>query len=233
MRRLLGLAAVLALLAPLALSSDDATGQGQQERDARGTFSLLMMVHTQSSSFGDLPNVKAWDGRFRTGRFAYRSIPCSGNAPVINISSDLPTYNGRVRGSRVPASLRAHPFSFRVQRTRSRGREMVGTMTLTVCKLGPGPTPTPDPVPDEEKPRIRVTFRARYERMNAETLRYAGTFRIRGGTQRYEDLTGSGEIGGYLFCFNPRGCRALGGEYLDGQMSLQGRYRDPTPQLRR
>lgn len=48
--------------------------------------------------------------------FAYRSIPCSGNAPVNNISSNLTSYNGRVRDSRVPSSTRLHPFRFRNHR---------------------------------------------------------------------------------------------------------------------
>lgn len=197
-----------------------------------GRFSAVMMIHTSSSSFGDLPGVNPWDGRRRTGtRFRYRSIPCTGNAPVNNISSDLPSYNTRVAGSRVPSSMRAHPFSFRLRRTRNRKWEMVGTITFTVCHLMPGATPANDPIPDENKPKIRVRFRSKFARMTPESLRFHGSFRLVGGTQRYEDLRGSGRISGYFLCFNPAGCAELGGRYLDGQFVMHGRYRDPTPDL--
>lgn len=227
------LAAPLALVGGLALVPTAATQpQAAQRGGVKGKFSLIMMVHTSSGGFGNLPGVNPWSGNRRSrARHAYRSIPCTGNAPVNNISSDLPSYNNRVRGSRVPSSMRAHPFAFRLRRARAGRRRMVGSINFTVCKLGGGPNANPDHVPDERKPRIRVRFHATPRRINAETLHFDGTFRLRGGTQRYRGLRGSGTIAGYLFCFNPAGCAATGGRYLDGQFAMQGNYADRTPRL--
>jgi hypothetical protein len=203
----------------------------QGRTGVNGRFSLMMMSHT-SSDAGPLPGVNPWNGSRQPSsqRFAYRSIPCSGPAPVNNISSDLPSYNARVSGSRVPSSVRAHPFSFRVVRARGGGSEMRGAITFTVCKLASGATPTPDPIPDAQKPKIRVAFRATFAKTSVEEVHYSGTFRLIGGTGRYRDLTGAGRIEGYLFCFAPEGCRP-GGKLLDEQYTLQGNFRDPTPQL--
>jgi hypothetical protein len=209
-----------------------APAQAAQEEGVRGDFSAVMMIHTSSSSFGNLPDVNPWGGERRTrDTFRYRSIPCTGNAPVNNISSDLPSYNTRVAGSRAPSSMRAHPFRFRVRKNADGEWEMSGGITFTVCKLAGGPTPANDPIPDPNKPKIRVRFRSTFTKMTNESLHFAGRFRLTGGTQRYEDLTGSGEIAGYFMCFNPQGCAALGGKYLDGQFVMHGQYRDPTPNL--
>ena len=219
--------------AALALAAAAALPASANAQAVAGNFSLVMMVHQQSlSAGGQLPGVRPWDGRARAGvRYAYRSIPCSGNAPVNNLASDLPSYNGRVRGSRFPQSMRAHPLSFSLRRRRGRW-EMLGGIRFTVCKQAPGPTANPDPVPDESKPRIDVVFRATFRRYNAETLHWNGTFRLRGGTGRYADLTGSGAISGYFACFGERGCPGSGNStFQDGQMTLQGTYRDRTPEL--
>lgn len=196
-----------------------------------GNFSAVMMIHTSSSSFGDLPGVKPWNGASKPAfGLQYRSIPCTGNAPVNNISSDLPGYGNRVTGSRSPSSMRAHPFGFRVRKHKGRW-EMLGSVKFTVCKLGPGPTPLNDPVADTAKPQIVVGFRATFKRESRELLRWSGRFTITGGTQRYADLKGSGQIAGYFMCFAPEGCSALGSTYRDGQFVMHGRYSDPTPQL--
>ena len=92
----------------LALLMGAASGAGAVE----GTFGLAAMVHTP-----DWPNnadVLPWDGK-SGGDFVYRAIPCSGNAPMNNISSNLPTYNALIPGSRSPASTRSHPFRFTVR----------------------------------------------------------------------------------------------------------------------
>lgn len=222
-------AGALALGAGGVATSGIAGAQG--EDGVSGRFSLVMMVHTSSSSFGDLPGVKPWDGaRKKTSGFTYRSIPCTGNAPVNNIASDLPSYGTRVKNSRAPSSMRAHPFKFRVRKRRGTW-QIVGTITFTVCKLGAGPTPANDPVPDETKPKIRVSFVAPFKREGHELARFRGRFRITGGTQRYQDLTGKGEIAGYLFCFAPQGCTQVGYVYRDAQFTMSGRYKDPTPDL--
>lgn len=235
MRRRTGLlvagAAIAGLSGGLVAAQPESSGAQEARPGVAGRFSLIMMVHTRSSSFGDLPGVMPWNGRRAAGeQGAYRSIPCTGNAPVNNISSDLPSYGTRVQGSRAPSSMRAHPFSFDVRKRRGRW-EMVGTIRFTVCQLQPGPTRQDDPVPDADKPTIVVRFRAPFKRESAESLRFSGRFRIVDGTQRYDDLSGSGSIAGYLFCFAPEGCPALGGNYLDGQFVMHGRYRDPTPEL--
>ena len=196
-----------------------------------GSFSLVMMIHTSTGGFGDLPGVNPWNGTYApaSGQ-VYRSIPCTGNAPVNNIASDLPSYGTRVAGSRAPSSMRAHPFGFRVRKHKGRW-EMLGSIRFTVCKLGGGPNAQDDPVPDADKPQIIVGFRAAFKRETSESVRWKGRFTITGGTQRYTDLKGSGEIAGYFMCFAPAGCAATGGKYLDGQFTMQGNYRDPTPQL--
>lgn len=223
-------AAVLAAAIGAATLAGVATGSRPADPGVRGNFNLLMMAHTTSSSFGNLPNVNPWNGRARRGTFVYRSIPCTGNAPVNNISSNLPSYSGRVQGSRVPSSLRAHPMWFKFRRRDGRW-QMYGRLNLTVCKLAPGPTPQNDPVPDYRKPKIYIFFTANARRISGEVAEYSGRFRILGGTQRYDDLRGSGRISGALFCFAPEGCRAIGEKYFDTQMVLNGTYSDPTPEL--
>lgn len=208
------------------------------ERPVSGDFSLIMMVHTTASTPNfSVPVTNPWGGVKRIGQsFSYRSIPCTGAAPVNNISSDLPSYGTRVEGSRAPSSLRAHPFRIRTRKARAGGWELVGRIQFTVCQLRGGPVPAPDPVPDVDKPKINVRFTARFKRLNVENLHWKGTFRLDGGSGRYEDLTGSGQIAGYFFCFpnpsaNTQGCADTGRKYRDGQFVMHGQYRDPTPQL--
>jgi len=216
--------------ATLALGAQCATAPAQA-RTARGDFSLIEMIHTQNSSFGNLPGVNPWNGRRRAGTlFRYRGIPCTGNAPVNNIASDLPSYGGRVPGSRAPSSMRAHPFSFVLRKRDGRWR-LYGRIVFTVCQVKPGPVPASDPRRDEDREKIVVTFRARSNRVNAEVVNWAGRFNLRGGTGRYAGLRGRGDIAGYFFCFNPQGCRATGGNYLDGQFVMHGTYADPSPLL--
>ena len=230
-KKALTLAVAGSLMAIPGAEAGPTARKAQDRSGVRGSFSLQQMFHTTTSQFGNLPGVRAWNGRSRSDKsFVYRGIPCTGQAPVNNIASNLPSYNARVRASRSPSSTRFHPFRFRVQRTR-RGTEMLGSITMTVCQLRNGPTPNPDPVADARKPKIRITFRAEFKRQNVEELRFVGTFRIRGGTQRYEDLTGSGRMSGYLFCLAPDGCSGTGARFLDGQISMQGRYADRTPEL--
>lgn len=196
-----------------------------------GRFSLLIMAHTLASipEF-NVPATSPWDGVLKAGvTSSYRSIPCSGSAPLNNLSSDLPTYNARVVGSRPPASMRAHPFQFSPVKTK-KGWELRGRIDFTVCKLTGGPTAAPDPIPDVNKPKISFTFRAKLAARSPESISWHGTFTIVGGTQRYADIKGSGTIAGYFFCFDPAGCAAKGA-FLDTQMVLQGTYTDPTPQL--
>lgn len=210
-----------------------AGSSGADEVGVRGEFSAIMMAHTKSRTYGNLPGVKAWNGARVEGRTGtYRSIACNQNAPVNNISSDLPSYGTRVRGSRAPSSMRAHPFGFRVRKNDKTKRwEILGAIRFTVCQLAPGVTPQDDPVGDRRKPQIVIGFRAPFKKESSELVRFSGRFKIVRGTHRYEDLKGSGRIAGYLFCFAPEGCAANGGKLLDTQFVLEGKYRDPTPDL--
>ena len=184
-----------------------------------GSFGLAAMVHTP-----DWPNnaeVVPWDGK-SSGDFVYRAIPCSGNAPMNNISSNLPTYNALIPGSRSPASTRSHPFKFTV-----RDGKMNGTIQLTVCKLGPGPTQ--DQVADSARPRIDITFQADANYRTGEETVFSGAFKVAGGSGRYEKLTGAGTIRGYFMCFDPKGCaEGNKGYFRDMQYVLEGKFSDPS-----
>lgn len=229
-----GLALTLGVAAPHADNSGGDSEAGVRAAGdgvARGRFSLIMMVHTNASAGNFRVPTRPWDGTLRDGAlFTYRSIACSGNAPVNNISSDLPAYNTKVRGSRVPSSMRAHPLYMRLAKT-ERGWVMRGEIEFTVCKLGPGPTPRNDSTSDAERPKITVRYKARFARSSQESTRWHGRFRIVGGTQRYEDLRGTGHLAGYFFCFQREGCKANGGNYADMQFVMHGNYADPTPRL--
>ena len=192
---------------------------GASAQGVEGTFGLAAMVHTP-----DWPNnaqVTPWDGK-SDGEFVYRAIPCAGNAPMNNISSNLPTYNGLIPSSRSPASTRSHPFKFNVK-----ADQMTGSIALTVCKLAPGPTN--DGRPDIERDRINIEFTATATRSTPEEATFSGTFVIPGGTGRYEKLTGSGTIRGYFMCFDPKGCvEGNKGMLRDMQYVLEGRFNDPA-----
>jgi hypothetical protein len=218
--------AVVAVAALVLLAGQPASGS-HRSRTMRGQFSLVNMVHTTAYAGADIPdpNPRPWNGASSGGPFRYFGIACTGAAPVNNISTNLTTYNSRLPGSRSPASTRSHPFEFVAN-----GDRLEGRITFTVCKLGGGPTATPDPVADQNKEKIFVSWQAKVESTTPEEVSYRGKFRITGGTGVYNDLTGGGEMSGYLFCFAAAGCASpsIGGQYRDGQYTMQGHYRDPT-----
>lgn len=185
-----------------------------------GDFVLKAMTHTP-----DWPNaqdVMPWDGS-SDGEFRYRAIPCTGNAPLNNISSNLPTYSNRIPGARSPASTRAHPMIFKVD-----NGVMTGTIAFTVCKLSPGPVPASDETKDADRPKINVAFTAKAEKLTPEEVVFKGEFTITGGTGRYQKLTGKGVIQGYMFCYDPKGCPNNQGRFRDMQFGLTGTYSDPA-----
>jgi len=191
-----------------------------------GSFSLIQMVHTTNFNDGEVKSATPWDGA-SNGTFRYAGIPCTGNAPVNNISTDLTTYNNRLPGSRAPASTRSHPLEFSATRQPDGTFRLSGKDTLTVCQLRGGPTASPDPVPDAQKAKIFFDWTAEARQSSSEEVTWTGTFTITGGTGEYRDLTGSGSISGYFFCFAVEGCVSLG-NYRDGQFTMSGVYRDPN-----
>ena len=225
------LSLVVVGVAALVLLAGQPAGGSHRSRALRGQFSLVNMVHTTAYQGHDLPdpNPRPWNGMTNGGPFRYFGIPCTGPAPVNNISTNLTTYNSRLPGGRSPASTRSHPFEFVAN-----GDRLHGNVTLTVCKRGGGPTGSPpgqnDPIPDQDKEKIFISWQAKVESTTPEEVSYRGTFRINGGTGVYNDLRGGGEMAGYLFCFAPEGCASpsIGGRYRDGQYTMQGHYRDPT-----
>ncbi len=199
----------------------------------RGSFSMIEMAHTRPYAGAELQEQQPnpWNGEASGGGpYRYAAIPCTENAPVNNISGDLPTFNTLVPGSRVPASTRAHPLEFDVTEGDDGAMQLQGTLELTVCQLRPGVTPKPDPVPDPEKDRIRFQWTAQAAKASPESILWEGTFDIVGGTGPYERLTGEGAIAGYFFCFAPEGCTELG-EYRDLQFTMTGDYEVPTEAL--
>ena len=185
----------------------------------QGTFGLAAMVHTN-----DWPNNSAvvpWDGK-SNGEFIYSAIPCAGNAPMNNIGTNLPTYNGMIPNSRSPASTRSQPFKFSVQ-----NGKMSGSITLVVCKLGPGPAT--DGRPDADRDRILIEFAAEAEKRTGEETIFSGPFAIKGGTGRYAKLRGEGTIRGYFMCFDPEGCaKGNKGMFRDMQYVMDGKFNDPA-----
>lgn len=193
-----------------------------------GAFSLFAMVHTMTLARpGGPQETRPWDGTARAGGpFSYASMPCSGNAPVNNVSTDLPALGGAVPDSRVPVSTRSHPLSFEVVE-RDRGPGLRGSISLTVCQLRPGATAGSDALADHARPRIEVGFDGEVGRRGAGFVAWSGTFALLGGTGRYEQLRGEGDIAGYFFSFDPEQGAARGA-LLDGQYAMVGRYRVPA-----
>jgi len=156
----------------------------------QGSFHLLAMAHT--ALWPGNAGVVPWNGQ-SDGDYVYRAIPCSGNAPVNNLSSNLPSYNSLIAGSRSPASTRSHPFRFTV----SNGH-LDGAIDLTVCQLAPGPCE--DGLDDAQRDRIHVRFEAQASRGDAVAeVTFSGRFVIAGGSGRYEQLSGEGTIQGSFF----------------------------------
>lgn len=202
----------------------------RDEDEIRGSFSMIEMAHTTpyAGAAVEEQQPNPWDGTAQgEGPYRYAAIPCTGNAPVNNISGDLPTFNSLIEGSRVPASTRAHPLEFEVAEGDDGVMQLEGTLELTVCQLRPGVTPDPDPVPDPEKDRIRFEWTAQAVEATSETVVWEGSLEIVGGTGPYEQLRGQGTIAGYFFCFAPEGCAELG-EFRDVQFTMSGNYTVPA-----
>lgn len=196
-----------------------AAGAAAKSKSIAGNFSWMGMAHTPDASASN--DVRPWDGQ-SDGTFVYRAMSCSApTANVNNNSSDLPSYNARIPGSRVPASTRAHPMQFVVE-----NGNVQGTMDLTVCQLSPGEVV--DGGSDEEREKITIEFEAAPEHYSEEEVAFQGSFRITGGTGPYADLSGEGSIRTYFFCYDEEGCQEQEGLYRDSLFVMQGSYSDPT-----
>jgi hypothetical protein len=119
------------------------------------------------------------------------------------------------------AMARAHDLHMTVDNGR-----ISGAVDLTVCQLAPGPTS--DDLKDLDRDKIFFKFTAMPSIISSANATFEGDFKITGGTGRYSDLEGEGQIVGYFFCFNQSACNGEDGRYRDVQFSLQGTFSDPT-----
>lgn len=213
----------MVVLPAFVLGTASAAAGAPREAGVAGDFSLMAMVHTTTyDDRGTMRETRPWDGSGGRGTYSYASIPCAGGAPVNNISTNLTTYNGRLPGSRSPASTRNHPLRFTVEP----GARLHGTVALTACKLGPGAST--DGLPDSARDKVYLTWSGGYRQTSPEEVHWSGTFRLAGGTGVYRGITGRGTMAGYFFCFAAEGCSSLG-EFRDGQYTMTGTYQDSTP----
>lgn len=192
-------------------------------------FNLIAMSHTSPETVRGLAievETTPWDGQSTDGPFSYASAPCSEDAPINNVSSNLPSLNTQLEGSRSPASTRLHPFEFDIDDIEDGAGEMSGTITVTVCHPRFGVTPDPDPVPDEDKDHIVFDFTASFRQPTVEETTYSGTFEVREATGPYEGLQASGQVAGYLMCLGPEPCEQRG-EFRDAQVAMIGTYEPP------
>lgn len=192
-------------------------------------FNLIGMAHTSPGTARGLPievETTPWDGKETGGPFSFASAPCSADAPINNVSTNLTSLNTRLEGSRSPASTRLHPLEFEVESLEDGKGQLRGSIDLTVCQPRFGVTPPDDPTPDPERDRIRFTFTADFVQPTPEETTWQGEFTIESGTGAYEGIEGSGRIGGYFMCLGPDRCAQLGG-FRDAQVSMIGAYRAP------
>ncbi|MDP9391670.1 MAG: hypothetical protein M3P89_09875 [Actinomycetota bacterium] len=209
-----------------ATSAGQATAPAAEFEDR---FNLIGMAHTSPSTARGLPievETSPWDGKETGGPFSFASAPCSADAPINNVSTNLASLNTRLEGSRSPASTRLHPLEFEVVSLEEGEGELRGSVDLTVCQPRFGVTPPDDPIPDAERDRIRFTFTADFVQPTPEETTWQGEFRIESGTGAYEGMEGSGQIGGYFMCLGPDRCAQVGG-FRDAQVTMIGSYRAP------
>jgi hypothetical protein len=214
---------------------EDATGDAADpSADAAfdNRFNLIAMAHSSPETVRGLTievETTPWDGASTGGPYSFASAPCHEDAPINNVSSNLPSFNTRLEGSRSPASTRLHPIEFDVLTLEDGRGELQGRIELTVCQPRFGVTPEPaeaDVPPDEEKDRIFIRFTAVVDLPTPEEATYHGDFTISGGTGVYDGLEGGGEIAGYFMCLGPDTCEDLG-EFRDAQVAMIGSYTAP------
>lgn len=198
----------------------------------QGAFGLFAMVHTMTyEGPHGAEDTRPWDGSPQPGGpYTYASLPCNAEAPVNNVSSDLPALGGAVAGARAPASTRNHPLRFDVLHDDG-ALTLQGSIALTVCQRGPGSTAVADAVPDVDKDRIDLAWTARVITRSDELISWRGRVELVGGTGVYQQLRGAGDIAGYFFCFAAEGCAELG-VFRDAQYAIVGDYCIPAAAMR-
>lgn len=212
------------------LAHGDTSGScpsGENQVGARGEISLD--VHTHSSKFGS-PS-----GRptlFQTtplpfpitkgANFSYSSIQCKFPAPfndkALNFTPDYP-------GITDPAAVRFLVEGTVTKTMQSGERGTVkGTITTFLCEGG------------QEGDQIFIEFEAQFVVTSENVATVEGTFRITGGTGRFENITGSGSFTGDpgFTCLPPvlqrnqaENCADLGA-FSDAVFDLRGSFQDPT-----
>ncbi|MBW3578989.1 MAG: hypothetical protein KY462_14865 [Actinobacteria bacterium] len=192
-----------------------------------GTFNVIAMAHStgETPRGADVPmQAEPWDGESE-GTFSYSAISCADDAPINDISTNLATFNSKLEDSRSPASTRMHPIEFQVTEVTEDGEgQLEGTIALTVCQPRPGAVT--DDVADDQRDRIDFDWTADFQRTSPEEVAFRGTFDITGGTGIYQDLTGSGDIAGYVMCLGDVECADVD-EYRDIQIAMVGSYDHP------
>ncbi|MFP5219815.1 MAG: hypothetical protein ACLGIG_08770 [Actinomycetes bacterium] len=235
------LVAVLAAAGLLTACAGDDDGEAGSAADPTGgsrpaafgefddRFNLIAMAHTSPATVRGLPievETVPWDGASTGGPFSFASAPCSADAPINNVSTNLTSLSTRLEGSRSPASTRLHPIEFEILSIEDGAGDMRGTIDLTACQPRFGVTPPDDPTPDTERHRIRFEFTASFEQPTPEETTWFGEFNIVEGTGPYEGVEGSGQISGYFMCLGPDRC-AQQGEFRDTQVVMIGSYSMP------
>lgn len=239
---LIGLFAAATALAGCSDAGDDESSSGAKSSAARSPsatpssaaaqqfsdrFNLIGMAHTSPATPGGLPiEVKTtpWDGTSTGGPYSYASAPCSANAPINNVSTNLVSFNTRLKGSRSPASTRLHPVQFEVLSNDNGSGELRGTIDLTVCQPRFGVTPPGKE--DTARDRITFTFTATFTQPTKEETTWGGEFQIKDATGVYQGIRGSGRIAGYFMCLGPERCAQRGG-FRDAQVAMIGSYDPP------
>jgi hypothetical protein len=197
--------------------------------DYDNRFNLIAMAHTSPGTARGLPievDTQPWDGTSTGGPFSFASAPCSADAPINNVSTNLTSLNTQLEGSRSPASTRLHPLEFEILSLQDGAGELRGTIDLTACQPRFGVTPPDDPTADADRDRIRFEFTGSFEQPTPEETTWFGEFRIVDGTGPYQGIEGSGQISGYFMCLGPDRCEQQG-EFRDSQVAMIGSYEMP------
>lgn len=241
--QVLGVMVVLTVLAACSDGGDGASGgaggTSSATRDAgAGTvgefgdrFNLIGMAHSSPSTPSGLPievETNPWDGSSTGGPYSYASAPCTADAPINNVSTNLTSLNTRLEGSRSPASTRLHPLEFEVLSVEEDGSgEMEGSVELVVCHPRFGVTPPG--IADTERDRIMFEFTASFTQPTPEETTWVGEFQIQEASGVYAGMQGSGQIAGYLMCLGPERCGEGGPR--DAQVAMIGSYEAPEEAL--